>query len=434
MKILIVEAYTDGNIGSGALVENSVNLLCKNFPNAEIEILAQFPDHIEKFSGLPSYPELISIPFNQSIGKQVTWLLKTMPWMATHALVSMLRKKRLMTISAPLYTFDKRKLTALDRIEWADMVVSVGAERINDNFWKAIAFSLYMLWIIQLYNKYLVLFPQTIGPFHFRLTRFLSKKTLNGCDVIFLRDERSKDNIRKLGVKAPIVINTCDVAILQPEISTDEARRILKEYGILNNNQPLIGVSAMKWSYIKAKGESRYEEYKRAIARMTDKLIEEKNVRVIFLSTNTPVHGCREDDIEVARDIVSIMRNKGKAKILTQLFTPAQMKSIMRVLEMCLVTRMHACIFSTSAFTPTFSINYQFKLHEYMKLVGLGDYTIDIDKVTYERIWKIAEKTWKNRNEMRKILREKVSMWCENLELEMKKLPEYYIEKNVANI
>ena len=51
MKILIVEAYTAANIGSGALVENAVRLLQENFPGCSIEILAQSPESIEKLIG-----------------------------------------------------------------------------------------------------------------------------------------------------------------------------------------------------------------------------------------------------------------------------------------------------------------------------------------------------------------------------------------------
>ena len=429
MKILIIEAYTDGNIGSGALVENSIYLLRKNFHDAEIEILAQFPEHIEKFTGLPSFHELIPMPFKQHRIKQGIWLLKTITWMLTHTLMTILGRIGV-TVPISLYTFDKTKLRALDRIAWADMIVSVGAERINDNFYKSILFSLYMLWIANLSEKFLVLFPQTIGPFHFRLTRFLSEKILSCCDVIFLRDPKSYDTVKRLGVKCPIVVNTCDVAILQSAALQCEANRILEKNGVPDENSPLVGISAMKWDYFKAIGTSRYIDYINVIARLADNFIEEKGIRIVFLSTNLDTHGCRENDIETARDILAIMRNKNKAHIISQLCTPAQMKGIMGLLEMCLVTRMHACIFSTGIFTPTISINYQFKLHEYMKLIGLGDYTIDIDKVTYRELKRIAERAWNDRITMRQVLKKKIAFGIENIEVEMEKLPYYYREKH----
>ena len=83
------------------------------------------------------------------------------------------------------------------------MVVSVGAERINDNFYKLILFSLDMFSMIQSYQKFLILFPLKHWPFYFKLTRFLSEKILNKCDVIFLRDYRSNEIIKEIAVFRP---------------------------------------------------------------------------------------------------------------------------------------------------------------------------------------------------------------------------------------
>jgi polysaccharide pyruvyl transferase WcaK-like protein len=345
--------------------------------------------------------------------------------MTVHGLVLMLRSKKFY-IRPSFYTFDKEKLLTLSRIEAADMVVSVGAERINDNFIKTILFSLYMLWVIQRYDKFMVLFPQTIGPFHFKITRFLSAKVLNKCNVIFLRDRKSDNYIRELKIKEPYIINACDVALLQRTAPEDTARKILKEAGVPDDGSPLVGISPMRWSYVKARGKSRYDDYKSAIARVADELAQDKGVRVVFLPTNLPLHGCREDDVAVSREIMSLMKAKGKAYVIDKLCTPSELKSIMGLLEMCLVTRMHACIFATGILTPTFTINYQFKLYEYMKLMRLEKYTIDIDDVTYERLKEIAEQTWNDRDKIKKNLEEIVSYWKTNLTTETRRLTAIY--------
>lgn len=318
---------------------------------------------------------------------------------------------------------------AIKKVLEADMVVSVGAERINDNFYKAILFSLYMLWMVQTYNRFLVLFPQTIGPFYFRITRFLSAKILSQCDVIFLRDHKSSDIVREIGVHGPVVVNTCDVAVLQSAIEPAKAKELLIQAGMPDDDRPLVGMSVMKWSYINAEGKSDYEEYKRAIAACADKFIQEKGVRILFIATNVLTEGCREDDVAAARDIQDIMLHRDGAIILSSVYTPAQMKGIMGLLELCLVTRMHACIFSTGIFTPTVSINYQFKLKEYMRLMGLGEYTVDIDMVTAENLIELMERAWCNRDKNREILKQNITSWSSNLGAEMARLPEHLAQK-----
>jgi polysaccharide pyruvyl transferase WcaK-like protein len=197
-----------------------------------------------------------------------------------------------------------------------------------------------------------------------------------------------------------------------------------------DKGKPLVGISVMQWSYIKAKGQSGYEEYKNAIAMVADEFIENKGVHVLFIATNVLTEGCREDDVAAAEDILALMKHKGEVTILDRVYTPSQMKGIMGLLELCLVTRMHACIFSTGIFTPTASINYQFKLKEYMKLVGLGDYTVDIDKVTVANLSELMNRAWHDRDANRSVLEANMSAWAVHIEEEMQALPRHYSSIN----
>jgi polysaccharide pyruvyl transferase WcaK-like protein len=229
-----------------------------------------------------------------------------------------------------------------------------------------------------------------------------------------------------MGVSGPVIVETCDVAVLQPAVSQEVAWSLLERFVPGRESVPLIGISAMKWDYIKAKGKSGYEAYKQAIAVVADEFIEEKGAHVIFIATNVLTEGCREDDVAACGDIVRLMKHQKQTTILNEVYTPSEMEGIMGLFEMALVTRMHACIFSTGIFTPTLSINYQFKLKEYMSLMGLGAYTVDIDVVTVDKLRKLMNQGWENRSVNREILRERVFMWGNQLEREMGRLPEYY--------
>jgi polysaccharide pyruvyl transferase WcaK-like protein len=219
--------------------------------------------------------------------------------------------------------------------------------------------------------------------------------------------------------------------VLQPAVDFDQARELLRQAGVPEDDRPLVGMSVMQWSYIKAEGKSGYAEYKRAIAAAADEFIKHKGVRVLFIATNVLTEGCREDDVAAAQDILELMHHKEGATILRRVYTPAQMKGIMGLLELCLVTRMHACIFSTGIFTPTASINYQFKLKEYMNLMGLGKYTLDIDTVTTENLWALLERAWADRAKNREVLKRNITAWAASLEAEMARLPEHYAGKKV---
>ncbi len=423
MKILVIEAYTAANIGSGALVEDSITLLKKRYPDAEMEILAQNPESIYNLTGLPTYGELITFPLNQPKWVQVLWLIRTSIWMFFHTFFSLLSKVGI-TVAEHLYTYNGNTKTALKKMQEADMVVSIGAERINDNFYKMIFFSLYILCVAKLKKKFLVLFPQTIGPFHFTVTRWLSAKVLSWCDMVYVRDQRSYDTVMAIGVKGNQVIRTCDVALIQPPVSSENAWKLLAEKGINKDENPLIAISVMQWFYFKAEGGSRYEDYCKAIAETADSFIENKKARIAFVATNVRVQGCRDDDIAAARAIKALMKHQESAFILDVLYSPSELKGVLGVMDLCIVTRMHACILGTSIHAPTMSINYQFKLKEYMQQMGLGDYQIDIDVVDAKSLMPLAEKAWADRDKIRAILEEKVAYWVNNLQESMAKLPD----------
>jgi polysaccharide pyruvyl transferase WcaK-like protein len=189
-------------------------------------------------------------------------------------------------------------------------------------------------------------------------------------------------------------------------------------------------MSVMQWSYIRANGKSGYEEYRQAVAAIADEFIKKKGARIIFIATNVLTEGCREDDVAAAMDIMELMKHKDGAIVLNRVYTPSQLKGIMGLLELCLVTRMHACIFSTGIFTPTVSINYQFKLREYMDLVGLGKYTVDIDVLTTENLRSLMELAWEDREKSRGVLIESVASLAISLEEAMAELPKYFFDKD----
>lgn len=423
MKILIIEAHTAANIGSGALVEDSLLLLKKRYPDAAIEILAQNPESIYNLTGLPTHGELITIPTHQPAWMQIIWLIRTGMWMFFHTFFTLLSKIGI-TVDEKLYTYSGNTRTGLRKIQEADMVVSIGAERINDNFYKLILFSLYMLCTVKMKGKYLILFPQTIGPFHFTITRWLATKVLNWCDLVYVRDERSYNTVLEIGVNGDHVIRTCDVAIIQKAVSPEKAWELLGKQGVAKDERPTITISAMKWFYFKAEGSSRYEDYCRAIAAVADEFVEKHQARIVFVATNVRTQSCRDDDIATSQEIKALMKHQGSAFIPDMLYSPAELKGLLGVMDLCMVTRMHACILATGIHTPTMSINYQFKLKEYMLQMGLGEYQIDIDKVTTPDLMALAEKAWKERDSMRKILEEKVAYWAKNLDESMSRLPD----------
>jgi len=419
MKILIIEAYTDANAGSAALIENAIALVRQYCKNASLKILAQNRIHVQNFSGIETYNEIFQLPFKKSRILQLIWLVRTVAWMLVNYLVLFLR----LGIPFSLYTYNKATLNAIRQIQNCDVCISIGAERINDNFVFGLPFSLYGLWLVKKLGKKLVLFPQTIGPFYRKLSKSTSQKILSKCDYVFLRDKRSVDIMKSLGVPKRNYSFMPDIAILQESVDDSVRKSIFAQEHIPLEDGRLIGISAIRWSYANdLEKQSSYEIYKKSVAKAVDYMIEKYGCRVVFVPTNVGIHGCREDDIEVAHEIIENVEHRKRVHIIDHLYRPSELKGLIGDMDLFLATRMHACIFATGICTPTCSINYQFKLYEYMKYLGLENNTIDIREITFEKLRGLVDYTYKNRDQIREQLEHKITIASQLIHEQMQKL------------
>lgn len=415
MNILIIEAYTDANIGSGALVENSLKILQKKYPTSKLRVMAHYPKAFRTLCGVDTVEDVFQYPFGQSRSKQLMWLAWSMVWMPIVWIAAIVLSNKwlaeLPIIGAKLRDFG-----------WADIIVSVGAERINDKFFKNIVFSLYTYDLIFRMGKIMIIFPSTIGPFIFGWTRWLSARILRNVNLIYTRDDLSNETTKALpGMLPEKVINTADVAVLQDWISRDQALQMIPA----KPDEKLVGISVMQWSYFKNKVEtpySNYSAYVREMAIFADTIIDEYVVSVVLYPTNYPEKGCREDDVATAFEVQSQMRNGNKVRIITKLPTPSQFKGMLACSELNVTTRMHACILSTGAFVPTISINYLFKLAEYMNSLGLSDFSIDIEEFCADRALGAFRKMWPERAKWREHLKGAIEEKQTNLYQSMESL------------
>ncbi len=391
--ILIFEAYTDANIGSGALVENTLHLLKAKYPGCEVRIMAHYPEAFH-FDGIESVPDAFEYPYLKPRWFQFFWLAWTLLWLSFAYLQAFFLKSR-------PFIFFKEKTR---HFQWADLAVSVGAERLNDNFAKNLIWSTLSLRLLKAMRKKVIMFPCTIGPFLYGPTRSLSSYVLRRLDLVYTRDRQSTQIcLEELGMNSGRVIETSDVAVFQEQEGKEKSWALMSSFRgkPLSPGTPLVGLSVLKWTYRANKVEtpySNYGSYLREMAKLADTLTERHGAQIAFFPTNYNVHGCREDDVAVCREVMARMERKGEAFVIDRLTTPREFKGLLACPYVNVVTRMHACILSTGAGIPTLSVNYLFKLREYMESLGLGEFSVDIEEFRVEALLSAFERMWKERD------------------------------------
>jgi len=409
-KILITDSFTITNIGSAAVLENVIKHLKRYIPEASFLISTTDPSSIEKFMDEKSVPELFIRPLVLGSNiKRLKWLFKNIFWIMFNSL-NLILKRIGVPYKYKLYTFSKERKKVIEAYVNNDVVISIGAERINDNFRAQVPFALYGYWMAKMLNKPVILYAQTIGPFRHKSTKMMVKYILNRCDLITVRDRRSLDELKELNIKKATIYPVADPAILQHAVSEKKAAELISEEGFETTKPNVIGISVLKWNYenVQTKDKTKddyYNDYVLSLSKLSDFLIDNLNAAIVFVATNFRQHGNRDDDRDVAEDIINLMKFKDSAKVLKRIYRPDELKGIIGLMDMFIASRMHACIFSTAMYVPTISLNYQFKLYEYMKLLKMGDKSCNFEDINYEKLKTLALSVWESRPEIRNQLK-----------------------------
>lgn len=403
MNILITEGGASSNVGSTALILNCLNIVKKMWPDAHVTIMCHDKTGIKEIVGKEAdvLYELIVPTLDQN---KIVFLAKNMSWVIMYYMYRSMKK---LSIDMERFLFfDDNKKDGFIAISRCDLVFCVGAERINDLFIKSVMYSLFMLRVMQNEGKKIIHFSLTYGPVKNVMSGYMAKKVLSESMYIYVRDSKSYEDILGIGVEKKKLKNFYDIALLQDCTDKDNLQYILEKNDI-DMNQKIVGVSVLRWGYRNAMGPARIDDYINSFAKILDYAIDNYSYRILFIPM--VVNKYHADDVEIAKNIISKMRNKNNmVRELNGKYKPDEIAGIFSAMEFSIVTRMHAAILCTGAFTPVISINYQFKLREYMRNIDMEKYGLDIDYINFNDLKCLVDRLVNNLLQEKKRLREKI--------------------------
>lgn len=374
-RIVIAEAGSANNVGSMALIENAIRIARMKNEGCDITVLSNDPNSVRKALQKDNYKQIevihdmFVIPNKGTIGK-LFWLIQN--------ILFILYSRFLLLFSKHIsWGLCGQKKLIIRKAEMADYIYCIGAERINDIYFKTALLSLYAIGTYARMGKKLIHLSLTIGPVFNKSTIFVAKNVLNHSYAIFVRDQKSYDILKEWKCKATYIFNSYDIALLQ-----DSNKRLidslLKEFQITPG---FIGLSALDWAFRKVQGPARMPEYIQSIAITLDYIIDKYNRNIVITPTVTNVYNKKGDD-EIADEIIAKMKNGKRVTNIHRVLTPIEMATLFTQCHFSIVTRMHAAILCSGAGNkPVIAINYLYKLREYMKNIGFEKYSIDIDYV-----------------------------------------------------
>jgi len=260
-------------------------------------------------------------------------------------------------------------------------------------WWSMLIVRTWEILIAKFFEKPVVMFPNSVGPFRTWIGRFLSRLALNRCDCILVREPVSYEIINSLRIKCPKILTSDTTLIFESTYDTvfDTPSR------------PVMGITAGIYSH--SLSEKEVYKYVTAHAKVLDRAIERYGFEVVFLPHY--VTGFRYDDSEISELILNQMKNKNRAKI-TKADTFEEYKSFLDQMDIVVSSKMHSAVLATSGYVPTLCIAYDHKQIGYFEQLGLNTCVLNVHHVSYEMLLSGINNVWNRRDEIRALLKERV--------------------------
>lgn len=327
-EIVISGYYGFGNAGDEAMLAAMIEVLTELEPNIGITVLSGNPEDTRRRHGVAAvyrlnYPEIIKV------------LAKS------HLLIS----------------------------GGGSLLQDVTSER-----------SLYYYLSIMMLAKKLgtpvMLYAQGIGPVRGSLARGAMRYIGNMVDLITVRDEGSRDELKRLKVTRPPIHVTADPVLALHPVDKQVGRSILRKHGV-EGALPLIGISVREWK--------DWGHYKQVMVKAVDTMAEEFKARVVFIPMQWP------EDFHVSQKIAS--RIQHPVTVLGEEYTTGELLSLVGNLDLLIGIRLHALIFAAVMQVPMLGVSYDPKIDRFLETLG-DRHAGTLKNITVENIMARVREIW----------------------------------------
>lgn len=242
----------------------------------------------------------------------------------------------------------------MKEIARADLVISGGGGLLQDvTSSRSIPYYLFIVYMAKKMGKKVMFYANGVGPVYRDFNKRMIKLVGNMVDLITVRDENSKEELRKLGVVNPKLIVTADPAFVLDPIQDEEGVKLLREQNIAIDDSALkVGVSLRPWNLSKSR---------EIIAGACDYLIKTFNADIFFLPMQFP------KDYQESLEVMKLM--KGKAQIFKEPLTPRQLLWVSGKMDLIFGMRLHAMIFGAMMGVPLVGLIYDPKVEHFLARV-----------------------------------------------------------------
>ena len=392
-------SFDTGNLGVNALAESTIKIILHRWPDAEIVLLGS--SHLPEESTLQvgnREVTLRAVPIRFSKNVLLPFHFLQFVWY------------RLLLFLLPGIGLRRRLLKRNEycrTLYEADLAVDItGGDSFSDIYgMRRFVLGFLRKWLVLFYGKRFVMLPQTYGPFHRPITRFMAKRILRGAEVIYSRDQEGLDRVRELlnGQGSDHVRFAPDVAfLLDPRAPSDPA--IIPDSNLTANGSIVVGLNISGLLYNGGYNQDNMfglkVDYRRLVREIADTLLEHEDVVLLLVP-----HVFPPDEIRVESDPLACQelfddlktRYEGRVYLAAGRYSHNEIKSVIGQCEFFLGSRMHACIAALSQHIPAVGLAYSKKFRGVFRVAGVEDNVVDLLTLDNEAVLAAVRRLFEER-------------------------------------
>lgn len=253
---------------------------------------------------------------------------------------------------------------------------------------KSILYYLAIIRLAQLCGMKTMLYANGIGPITKKSNRHIAAKILNKVDFITLRDDKSDEELKGLGVTKPKIIITADPAFTIDTDNTSSGKFFTNIAGVPSGTK-LCVVSIRSWKHSS-------ENFESDLAGLCDFLVEKHNIYPLFVPMQYP------EDTEISKRVMSLMKHP--SYIISRELSVPEMFSVLSEAEVLIGMRLHSLIYATTLAIPAMALCYDPKISAFMESLNQPD-RLDVENFDIEHAKKLINAIILEKEERREHLK-----------------------------
>lgn len=293
----------------------------------------------------------------------------------------------------------------ISAFESADMIISApGGPYFGDIYAKHEPLHWFYVWLGALYKKPMFLYSPSCGPFQNRIFNWFRRRIYKMFDILCAREYLSANYLRSfLGEKYPVYL-TAD-STLQENIQPFNRSNYFVGTNAEMRDKFLVTVTGIQYTYPRDRDPQRKQaHFNKVLLTLMLHLSELQDCHFIFLPQ---LYGKVHDDTLYHRWLGEQLPIGVSWEIVPPQFNSDHHRKIFGMADICLASRYHPQIFSTSAGVPGVFPYYEHKQFAYLSAIGMNEFAFNIRELNIDLMSKKIDIILNKRDEISAMLHEK---------------------------